>query len=1051
VSRISAVLVASIVLSIGFGAGVAQAAAVPAIASLSPSSGPVGGGEAVTIKGIRFTGATSVKFGTIDETFTVVDDTTITTVAPSGSVGTTYIVTVTTPSGVSSGAPSGWYTVVDLPAVTAVSTGLHPTAGGNTVGIGGTGLTGATAVYFGSTAATGLVPLSDTSLSVIAPPAASGPGPVHITVVTAGGTSATTTKDIYTYVSSPVVSGLSVTAGQTAGNNGVTITGTGLTGTTAVHFGAAAATNVTVVNDTTVTVLTPPGSVGSVDVTVTTAYGTSPTNASDVFSYVVKPVVTSSSPSVGPVTGGTTVTIIGTGFTGATAVEFGTTPTTDFVVNSDTSITAISIAAVTGPGSTVNVTVDTPGGTANQVASAIFQFMPVPTVTSVSPASGDTAGGNTVTITGTGLIPVRAVHFGSIAATSFSVGTGTSLTATVPAGVSGPVDVTVTTDGGTTATGAADLYSYIGAPVVTALSPTSGPSAGGTVVTITGQDLMGATAVKFGSVPATSFVVISNTSLTAVAPAGTGVVGVLVTSAHGTSTAGVADQYTHIARPSVAALSTATGSAYGGTSVTITGTGFTDASTVDFGAVAATSFTVNSDGSITAVAPGNSVGTVDVTVTTPGGTSATSAADQFTFVAPIITVGPTTLPDGTRGASYSQSLTASGDLSDTYTFAITAGALPDGLTLGLDGTIFGTPTVTGPFDFTVTATGSDGYDGSEAYVLDIAAPAPVVSSISPTAGTVYGGTSVTISGSGFTGALLVEFGGTAAASYVVNSDASITAIAPFSASTWTVDVTVTTVGGTSKPVDADQFTFTPPTITVSPTSLSDGQQGVAYSQALTGNGDQDDAYTFALTAGALPDGLTLGADGTISGTPTVSGPFHFTVTATGSDSYSGSSVLTMTIAAPAPVAPPSLTLTPQFSVGDLVDGATVGITAAGFDAGQSVTAVVHSTPITLYSAIIDGTGGLTATVTLPTLAEGSHELVVTAGTQEKDIWFAVSSAGVLSALSTTGPVTDPTGGLAFTGTDVAGPLSAAGGLLLAGLIALAAVFLGRRRREARQR
>jgi hypothetical protein len=121
--------------------------------------------------------------------------------------------------------------------------------------------------------------------------------------------------------------------------------------------------------------------------------------------------------------------------------------------------------------------------------------------------------------------------------------------------------------------------------------------------------------------------------------------------------------------------------------------------------------------------------------------------------------------------------------------------------------------------------------------------------------------------------------------------------------------------------------------------------------------------------------------------------------------------------------------------------------------------VVHSTPTTLFSGAIDGTGGLAATVTLPALAQGSHELVVTASTQEKSIWFAVNSAGIISAVSTTGPVTDPTivpaatgdsaatGDLATTGVDPAGQLYLATGLLLAGMIACAFVFMGRRRQE----
>jgi hypothetical protein len=163
---------------------------------------------------------------------------------------------------------------------------------------------------------------------------------------------------------------------------------------------------------------------------------------------------------------------------------------------------------------------------------------------------------------------------------------------------------------------------------VTGLSPSSGPGAGGTSVTITGTGFTGATAVDFGTTAATSFTVNSATSISAVSPAGTGTVNVTVTTPSDTSATSSADEFTYA--PTVTGLSPSSGPGAGGTSVTITGTGFTGATAVDFGTTAATSFTVNSATSITAMSPAGT-GTVNVTVTTPSGTSATSSADQFTY------------------------------------------------------------------------------------------------------------------------------------------------------------------------------------------------------------------------------------------------------------------------------------------------------------------------------------------------------------------------------------------------------------------------------------
>jgi hypothetical protein len=171
------------------------------------------------------------------------------------------------------------------------------------------------------------------------------------------------------------------------------------------------------------------------------------------------PTVTSVSPSGGPIAGGTSVTVTGTNFTGATAVNFGATPGTAVVVNGGgTSLTVTSPAA---PAGTVNVTVVTPAGTSTTSAADNFTFFAVPTVTAVTPNTGTTSGGSSVTVTGTNLTGATAVKFGTASGTNVVVnGAGTSLAVTSPAGTAGTADVTVTTPGGTSATSAADHFTY---------------------------------------------------------------------------------------------------------------------------------------------------------------------------------------------------------------------------------------------------------------------------------------------------------------------------------------------------------------------------------------------------------------------------------------------------------------------------------------------------------------------------------------------------------------------------------------------------------------
>ena len=148
------------------------------------------------------------------------------------------------------------------------------------------------------------------------------------------------------------------------------------------------------------------------------------------------PTVTSVSPGRGIDRGGTLVTITGTGFTNATEVDFDSAdPDFSFTVVSDTEITATTTSHADGM---VDVTVVTPDGTSAVTPADQFTFVPGTEITGISPASGPTAGGNTITITGTGFTGTTAVLFeqfvnGSrIQAASFTVDSDTQVTATVP-------------------------------------------------------------------------------------------------------------------------------------------------------------------------------------------------------------------------------------------------------------------------------------------------------------------------------------------------------------------------------------------------------------------------------------------------------------------------------------------------------------------------------------------------------------------------------------------------------------------------------------------
>jgi hypothetical protein len=215
---------------------------------------------------------------------------------------------------------------------------------------------------------------------------------------------------------------------------------------------------------------------GSADFAFKTINGNTP----DSGTISCDPVVSGVSASVGPVSGGNTVTVTGTNFVGTPMVHFGSNRATNVNVTSPTSLTATAPSGSTG---TVDVTVTNgaptgvsgPGPTSSISTADFYTYGVFPTVGAVSPNGGPGSGGTSVTVTGTNLTGATAVDFGANLGTSVVVnGGGTSLTVTSPAGAIGTVDVTVTTPAGTSATSTADRYTYGDSPVVSAGGQSSG-------------------------------------------------------------------------------------------------------------------------------------------------------------------------------------------------------------------------------------------------------------------------------------------------------------------------------------------------------------------------------------------------------------------------------------------------------------------------------------------------------------------------------------------------------------------------------------------------
>jgi len=331
--------------------------------------------------------------------------------------------------------------------------------------------------------------------------------------------------------------------------------------------------------------------------------------------------------------------------------------------------------------------------------------------------------------------------------------------------------------------------------------------------------------------------------------------------------------------------------------------------------------------------------------------------------APVITTAAS-LPAGTVSVAYSQTLVATGATPITWTR--TAGTLPNGLTLNTNGTITGTPTVAGTFTFTVRAQNAAGNNTRVFTIIVNAGTVPNITTASLPNGTVNTAYSQTLVASGATPITWSVSAGALPTGLTLNANGTITGT-PTATGTFTFTARAQNSAGQH----TRQFTITiaaaaavAPSITTA--TLPNGTVGTAYSQTLAATGTAP--ITWTISAGALPAGLTLNSNGTITGTPTSTGTSNFTVRAINSAGQNDR-VLTITINAPAAVAP-SIT-TPALA------GGTVGT------AYSQTLAATGTAPITWSitggglppGLFIDSSSG--AIVGTPT-ADGTFTFTVTA-------------------------------------------------------------------------
>ena len=263
---------------------------------------------------------------------------------------------------------------------------------------------------------------------------------------------------------------------------------------------------------------------------------------------------------------------------------------------------------------------------------------PAPTISGLNPGSGPTTGGTTVTISGTNFGNGAAVTFGGTSGTNVNVVSSTSITVVTPAHAVGTAAVTVMNADGKSATLTSGFQYNLPAPTITVTSfnPTTGPTSGNTLVTITGTNFQSGAAVTFGNAPAVRVTVVSSTTITALTPLGPATqqvavpVSVTVTNPDSTTATLGGFQYT-VPPLAVLSLEPPAGPLAGGNVVTLIGAGFTSAlaSTVKFGGVSATNVQVISAVTMKVTVPSHAAGAVDVALTV--GTTTSTATNAYVY------------------------------------------------------------------------------------------------------------------------------------------------------------------------------------------------------------------------------------------------------------------------------------------------------------------------------------------------------------------------------------------------------------------------------------
>ncbi|PHO07498.1 hypothetical protein BFT35_05320 [Thermoanaerobacterium thermosaccharolyticum] len=453
----------------------------PVITAVTPDKGTVNGGTAITITGSDFRRGAEVYIGgKLATNITVSSDgSTIQAMTPPGNPGRTYVTVINYDGGnytygLHDGEDGFTYVVPNsIPVITKINPNTGSTYGGDTVTIIGQDFRIAKDqngnilkdsdgnpigpdVYFGNVKATKVIYVDYGTLKVVTPP--NLPGSVRVSVVNYD-TGIGYIDNGFTYIQSkPVINSIVPPKVNVNGTTHVIVLGSNFAvpiyeGGTLVRPGSKVyiddveVTNVTVVSSSEIKFVAPLSSdIGKKTLKIVNPDGGTAMSDIEYVSPVSNPVITSVDPSKGSIDGGTTVTITGSDFRSNVEVYFEGNKAT-IVSNTDTEIV---VKTPSGDPSLLNVPIDVTVYNVDDGASAVLQgaFTYVktganPVITSITPNTGSTRGGDTVTIVGDNFKSGLVVYFGDAIAPSVTVNNYKTITVITPQHAAGKVDVRI--------------------------------------------------------------------------------------------------------------------------------------------------------------------------------------------------------------------------------------------------------------------------------------------------------------------------------------------------------------------------------------------------------------------------------------------------------------------------------------------------------------------------------------------------------------------------------------------------------------------------------